>query len=437
MFARRQANRHSSKDCGPSQGVLVSTATTNIDDAAAARHAGATGQGNNDGGGSAEAEEDGYATGSFYQGDDFVLPVQRVNPAVSARATQRATVAATTASGSFEYMALDSVGAVPSATAQEGETFDGFSGPSQEASAEGASRRSTLVEVEVFDDFEDEEGAYVTSLAQLAKVLLGIAAPLRKHAVANCVQQRATLAFCCRCLCANNLCCGCDIVLCAVHSHVLRAVPTPPTPPPPPRALWWPLPRSLWGQQPTLGLPPQMQANSRPGNPPHSHQSRRRPSQPWAQAAWTKPALLRRTTLTKTQRALALATTSQGTSALAPVGRQTRSLSVRRRGWPFSGRLAPPRQGRCHFKFTVAPLSQSLTPCEIHGFAAASAHMTATRTRPRINGRVRANPVCRSCLTHVGFFHSPLIFFLYHHGGCHRSPCRAFTILGFRSRCTN
>ena len=173
---------HSSKDFVPSQadprGDLVGTATTNIDDAAAAGHAGATGQGNNDGGGSADTEEDGYAAGLFNQGDDFVPPVQRVSPAVPAQAAG----AATTPAGAFEYMTPDGVGVVPGVTAQEGETFDGFGGPSQEAATEGASRRSTLVpgvgEVEVFDDFGDEEGAYVTSLAQLTKVLFGIAAPL-------------------------------------------------------------------------------------------------------------------------------------------------------------------------------------------------------------------------------------------------------------------
>ena len=184
---------HSSKDFVPSQadprGDLVGTATTNIDDAAAAGHAGATGQGDGDDGGSTDAEGDGYATGLFNRGSEFVPPVVRVNPAVPARAT----AAATTASGDFEYMTPDGVGAVAGATVQEGETFGGFGGPSQEVGAEGASRRSTLVpgvgEVEVFDDFEDEEGAYVTSLAQLAKVLLGIAASLCKHAVVTRDQQ--------------------------------------------------------------------------------------------------------------------------------------------------------------------------------------------------------------------------------------------------------
>jgi len=54
--------------------------------------------------------------------------------------------------------------AVASGTAQEAERFDGFG---------DLNRRSTLVpgvgEVEVFDDFDSDEGAYATSLAQLAK----------------------------------------------------------------------------------------------------------------------------------------------------------------------------------------------------------------------------------------------------------------------------
>jgi len=158
----------SSKDFVAVQGEGADIATTNIDDAVAAGLASARGQGNDHDADSTDTEGDGYTTGLFNGGDDFVPPVQRVIPAVPARHT----VAATTPSSDFEYMTPDGAGAaaaaaaaVASGNAQEAERFDGFG---------DLNRRSTLVpgvgEVEVFDDFDSDEGAYATSLAQLAKV---------------------------------------------------------------------------------------------------------------------------------------------------------------------------------------------------------------------------------------------------------------------------